>query len=412
MAAGDGNGSERRPLGVHRNVIALGFVSLFTDVSTEIVRPILPVFLTSIGASKVAIGLVEGVAESLSSFWKVVSGWLADRFRRRKLLTGLGYGISAAVKPFFGLITHWGQGLAIQVVDRTGKGLRTAPRDAMIADVSEDGTRGRSFGIHRAMDQTGAVLGPLVAAVLLRAFGGSSATGAGGAAAMLPAMRKTLFCAGIPGAIAVAVLVFAVREKRRREETKKGTNLSWRGLPGGFRGFVLVMALFTLGNSSNAFLLLRAGDFGMPLLYNAFLLSLFNVVTVLFSVPGGMLSDRLGHKRVLSLAFGVYAASYVGFALATRAWMIWALFAFYGLFEALSGPAERALVGDLVPSELRGRAYGVYHFAVGVMALPASVLFGFLWERLGAPAAFGVGAALAVLAAGLLLVTVRAETSR
>jgi len=355
--------------------------------------------------------VIEGAAESMASFFKIAGGWLSDHMRKCKVFVLIGYALSAAVKPLFGVITHWWHALLIQMTDRTGKGIRTAPRDAMIASVSEDGSRGRSFGFHRALDQTGAVLGPLAAAGLLYLFGAAfPLKGATVAPEYIAAIRKTILFAAIPGVLAVVTVVFFVRERKPLHPGAKHLAVSWQGLPVAYRRFVLVMGLFTLANASNAFLILRAKDVGIDLWQLPLLYGLYNLVTVIFSIPGGALSDKVGRKPLLVAALVVYAACYLGFAFAARVWMIWVLFAVYGLFEAFCEPAERALVGDLARDELRGRAYGVFHAVRGAAALPASVLFGWLWDRTGsATVPFLLCAGLALVAAVLLALVVPAH---
>lgn len=376
------------------NVRALGMVSLLTDASTEMIYPLLPLFLTrTLGAGAVFVGLVEGVAESTASLLKLISGWLSDRLRRRKALVVWGYGLSSLTRPLMAMALVPGHVLGIRFLDRIGKGIRTSPRDALIADSTPRHARGAAFGFHRAMDHLGAVVGPLLAFALLPVVGGS--------------YRGIFWLASIPAALCVLVLVTAVREVPPQGPPERLPRLTRLPEDSRFTGFLLSVTCFTLGNSSDAFLLLRAREAGVseaaiPLLWAA-----LHVVKSASSLPGGILSDRIGRRGAIVAGWMVYAAVYAGFALAERAWHVWGLFLVYGLYFGLTEGVEKALVADLVPSESRASAYGVYHTAIGITALPASLLTGWLWQALGAPVAFGAGAGLAATAAILLWVALR-----
>lgn len=404
-----GAGDGRRFL--PRTVVALGVVSFLTDFASEMIYPLLPVFLAgTLGAGAVALGVVEGAAESTAALLKLVSGWLSDRVRRRKPLVVAGYALAAVVRPLIGLTQAAWQVLAIRVGDRVGKGLRTSPRDALIGDVVEASARGRAFGFHRAADHAGALVGPLVAFALLRWAGLD--------------LRTVFLWAAVPGALAVLVLVAWVRETPSRRHAPPGNDgdapeearelarepVGWRHLrqsaglmPRRFWLYLAVLFVFTLGNSADAFLILRAVDVGVapemvPLLWSA-----LHLVKSVASTPGGMLSDRFGRRGPIIAGWSLYALVYLGFGVVDRGWHIWALFAVYGLFFALTEGAEKALVADLVPAERRGAAFGWFHLAVGAGALPASLLFGGVWHTWGPPAAFATGAVLAVVAAAGLL---------
>ncbi|NIQ37597.1 MAG: MFS transporter [Proteobacteria bacterium] len=383
----------RGPLKLKKNIFFLGVVSLLTDVSSEMIYPLLPLFLASVlGVSLPFIGLIEGVAESTASFMKVVSGWLSDRSRRRKPFIWIGYGLSTVVKPLFALSTAGWQVLLFRFGDRFGKGIRTSPRDAMIADSAPEKEKGKSFGFHRAMDSLGAVFGPLAAFLLLPVVGGN--------------LRWIFFLAFIPAVLAVLVILFFVREVERDtpESAKTETvSIGWRDLGPEFRYFVVIVCLFTLGNSSDAFLVLRARDLGLSTVTIPLLWLFFNGVNTVFSIPGGMLSDRVGRKRVIFWSFLFYGLVYLGFAVAARPLHVWLLFALYGVYYGFSEGVLRAYVADLVPSRVRGTAYGVFHTATGTMAFPASLVMGILWHKFGAPWAFVFGAVLALISALLLL---------
>ncbi|MEQ1690005.1 MAG: MFS transporter [Gemmatimonas sp.] len=374
-----------------RNVLALAAVSFLTDASSEIIAPLLPMFLIgTLGASARTIGLIEGGAEAVASLLKLASGWWSDRSRRRKPLIVFGYAIASLVRPLIGFAQTTTQVLAIRFTDRVGKGVRGAPRDALLAASTPVAYRGRAFGFHRAADHAGAVVGPLIAMACL--------------AWLAMPLRHVFFVAAIPGALAVLVAVFAVRE----QPVTVGASMPVAGiatdpLPQSFRRVMIPIALFTLGNSTDAFLILRANQLGVSLALIPLLWVLLHIVKSLSSTPGGALSDRVGRTPLIVGGWIVYALVYAGFAGATTTWHIWALFALYGIVFGLSEGTEKALIADLVPSAIRGRAFGWYHAVIGVAALPASVVFGAVWDRYGASTAFLMGAALALTAALLLL---------
>jgi MFS family permease len=378
-----------------RTVIALGAVSLLTDASSEMIYPLLPIFLSSVlGAGPLAIGAIEGLAESVAALLKLLSGWWSDRLPRRKPLVVAGYGIASVVRPLVGLAQSVPQVLAIRVVDRVGKGIRGAPRDALIADAVDPSTRGRAFGFHRAADHAGAVIGPLVAWALL-GWGGLS-------------LRTVFLLAGLPAALAVITLVIGVRESpRTRPGPGPRPGLRDGGFSGRFRAYLLVLLLFTLGNSTDALLILRASDLGVSAALVPVLWAMLHVVKSVSSTPGGVLSDRLGRRPLIIGGWLVYAVVYLGFAIASAEWHAWALFAVYGTYFGLTEGVEKALVADLVPADRRGTAFGWYNLTIGLAAFPASLLFGAVWQAFGAPVAFSMGATLAVMAAAGLAVVLR-----
>lgn len=382
--------------GITGNVLILGLVSLLTDVSSEMIYPLLPLFLTSVlGAGPAFLGVIEGVAESTAALLKLVSGIWSDRVRRRKRLVLGGYGLSALARPLVALATGPLAVLAIRFTDRIGKGVRTSPRDALIADSVAPQLRGRAYGFHRSMDHAGALLGPLLATALL--------------ATWTKNLRVIFALAAIPGFLAVLLIVLKVREAAAAEGFLRGNGGFLRNLPRGpMRRFLLILLLFTLGNSTDAFLLLRAGDLGVSAVAIPLLWAFFHVVKMASVYPFGALSDRLGRRGMILAGWGVYALAYLGFGRASSEWQIWALFAFYGLFYGLTEGTEKALLADMVPAEQRGSAFGWYHCAIGIGALPASLLFGWLWQQFGAAAAFDLGAGLAGLAALLLWLLVSA----
>lgn len=388
------NDSRARPR-LGRNVIALGAVSFLTDVSSEMIYPLLPVFLTAVlGADAAFVGAIEGAAETTAALLKLASGWWSDKVRRRKPLVVIGYGIASIARPLVAIAQSASQVLAIRVSDRVGKGIRNAPRDALIAESVDPSIRGRAFGFHRAMDNAGGILGPLIAfAVLTWHFA---------------ELRTVFWLSAIPAVLSLLVLVVFVRDVPRTatESTPGSPGLDLtRPMGARFWRVLAVIFLFTLGNSTDAFLLLRANQLGVPVALAPILWAALHVVKTASNVPGGALSDRIGRRPTLIAGWLLYAAVYFAFARATAAWQAWALFAVYGLFFGLTEGSERALVADMVSLERRGTAFGWYNLAIGLGALPASLLFGFVWDRAGAPAAFVMGASLALAAAvGMTLV--------
>jgi MFS family permease len=390
---------ERPKLG--RNVMALSAVSFLTDVSSEMIYPLLPVFLTSVlGANASFIGAIEGAAETTAALLKLASGWWSDRVRKRKPLVVLGYGIATFMRPLVAIAQSASQVLLIRVADRVGKGIRNAPRDALIAESVDPSIRGKAFGFHRAADHAGGVLGPLIAFALLTYN--------------LAPIRTVFWLAAIPGVLSFAVLVLFVREIPRPAEAPAGTGPDLtQPLGARFWRVLGVIFVFTLGNSTDAFLLLRANQLGVAVALAPVLWAALHVVKSVSSTPGGALSDRIGRRPTLIMGWALYAAVYFGFARATAAWQAWALFGVYGIFFGLTEGAERALMADLVIPERRGTAFGWYNLSIGLGALPASLLFGWVWDRAGAPTAFVMGAALALAAAvGMMVVGPRATLAR
>lgn len=383
---------------IPRTVWALCAVSFLTDVSTEMAVVIMPLFLIgTLGASVAFVGLIEGIAETTASLLKVFSGWLSDRLGRRKALVVIGYSLSAATRPLFALAGSGAQILGARFLDRVGKGLRTSPRDALLADSVAENERGFVFGFHRAMDHAGAVAGPLITFMLL--------------AAGLAGYRGIFWLAAIPAALTIPILVFGVREIQGAEAPRQfPLQVAKSAFDPQFRRYLVVVLLFTLGNSSDAFLLLRAKSLGIADAHIPLLFAALHVSKMLSSVPGGALSDRLSRKTLVVAGWLIYAAVYFGFAHATTGLHIWALFICYGFFFGLTEGTERAWVADLVPRESRGRAYGLFHFAIGLGALPASLLMGWLWEKFGIAIAFHTGAAIALASAFALMFVVNRES--
>lgn len=385
--------NNRTIVGMARNVVVLGVVSLFTDLSSQMIFPLLPLFFANVlGINKSLIGLIEGVAESTASLLKVFSGWLSDRLGRRKSIVFAGYALSTLSKPFFALSTTWLHALGTRFIERVGKGIRTSPRDALIAAASEEGGRGKTYGFHRMMDRVGAV-GGVILAYLLLAWTNQN-------------FRQIFLIATIPGLLAVLAILL-VREPRARGERTALPTLSLGLFDRRFKLFIAIAVLFALGNFSYAFLVLRAEEMGVrvgtiPLVYLT-----YNIVSALFSMPAGALSDRLGRRKVLAMGYGTFGLVSLGFVVTQAPIYAWALFAFYGVYHAIYEGVSRAFAADLAPADLRGTALGVYHTAVGLATLPASYIGGTLWHAFGSAATFSYGAVLALLAALLLLIGLR-----
>ena len=397
------------------NVLMLGVVSLLTDASSEMIFPLVPVFLTGlmpVGAAAVYVGLMEGVAETAASILKIASGRASDKFGKRKVFTVFGYGLSSVVRPLMALAGSGGHVVGLRFLDRVGKGLRASPRDALIADSISPDIRGRAFSFHRAMDHLGAIIGPLAAIVFLYAFLGYSLWGGGSASPTtgeIRALRWLFAFAAVPGLASMLVLLLKVRDIAPAPAPAPAADAVARPrLPLQFYCFVGVVTLFALGNSSDLFLLLYGrAQFGLSLLKLILLWVALHLSKAVFSLPGGMLADRWGRRPVILVGWFVYALVYLGLAGVRHEWQFWALMAVYGCYHGMTEGVEKALVADYVPSAARATAFGLYHGAIGMAALPASLLFGVFWQRLGPGRAFAIGAGLAGLAAVLLALQLR-----
>jgi len=390
---------------IPRNVLAVSCVSFLNDTASEMVYPVLPMFLTKVlGASIGFVGVIEGIAESTASLLKLASGWLSDRIGKRKGFVVAGYALAALSRPFIGATAHASQVLGIRFLDRFGKGIRTAPRDVLIAESASAGNRGASFGFHRMMDNLGAVAGPLCAFLLLQY-------------AKID-LRLLFFITAIPGIIAVIVVLWFVRETKKVNAVGDPPSVSRTGpkakkkLPGTFYVFLIAIALFTLGNSSDAFLLLRAQGVGVAVPLLPIVWVLHSGVKSVVSLPGGIISDRFGRKPAIVSGWIIYAAVYAGFAFVSTQLGVWLLFASYGVFYGLTEGVEKALVTDLVHEDIRGTAFGVYHAVIGLLAFPSSALFGLLWQHYGHETAFLTGTGLAIISAVVFVAGVRSPLAR
>lgn len=385
-------------------VFALSFVAFLNDASSDIIYPLLPAFLAlSLGATPFAIGLIEGFAESVASILKLFSGYLSDKFDKRKLPVFLGYSLAAVMRPLLAFATSWPQVLVVRMADRVGKGIRGAPRDALLAGGVPPANRGLAFGFNRAADHLGAVVGPVLAFLLL------SYLAADPQSPTAREYQQVFLFASIPVAIGLFVIVFFVKEERTRagEIDPAPIKFSLSQFDGDFKRLLFVVALFTLSNSTDAFLLLRAEQSGVPPAMLPLLWMVLHFSKVLSSLVGGDLSDRFGRRSLIVTGWLIYAGVYVAFAFVDAAWQAWGLFVVYGFYFGLTEGVEKAFVADMVEPEKRGTAYGLYNLAYGITVFPASLLFGLLWNQFGAAAAFIASACVSVLSAILLLTTIR-----
>ena len=407
----------RRYRNLPPNVLALSVVSLLNDASSEIIYPLLPFFLTLVlGASPFVIGSIEGAAESISSLLKLAAGYFSDKHSKRKATIFAGYGLSAVIRPFLGFATSWTGVFFLRITDRIGKGIRSAPRDALVADSTPPEKRGLAFGFHRAMDNAGAVVGPLLGFFLIEYFAADRA------APSKEEYTQVFLAASIPAILSLFVVGFFVRETKtavqseppKESPKKKGQRIKDKKpktpFDNNFRKFLFVLVLFTLSNSSDTFLLLRAREAGIEPVWIPLVWAFLNIVKVISSLVGGDLSDRIGRKTLIFSGWLLYGIVYAGFAFVTTPGAAIILFAFYGIYFGLTEGVEKALVTDLVPAERRGTAFGWYHLAFGIAVFPASLAMGAIWNYYGFQVAFLTSAAISIAAAFLLL-TVQTKKS-
>jgi MFS family permease len=386
--------------GFSRNVFFTGLVSFFMDISSEMIYPLVPLFLTSVlGVNKSVIGLIEGVAESTASLLKVFSGWFSDRIGRRKSLMVIGYGISVLSRPIIATANIWQQVFASRFTDRLGKGIRTAPRDAIIAESTEPTHLARAFSFHRSMDTMGAVVGPALAIFFLGIFNND--------------YRKIFWLSMAPGIVAVLLIIVFIREKKKflPSHTIKPqltlNHFSWKA-----KFFLIIATLFALGNSSDVFLILRAGQVGMPTLLIPAVYLFFNLVYSLSAIPAGIAADKFGRKRVILLGFVLFAVLYYGFAIAESSTAIWVLFGLYGLFMGLTEGIQKAFLAAIIPQDFKATAFGVYGTCVGMATLPASLIGGLLWDHVSPSATFYFGSVTATISAILFMVLIMSAKDR
>ena len=385
-----------------RNVWAVGLTSFFMDISSEMVLNILPLFLANVlGVKTNIIGLIEGLAEATASILKLFSGWLSDKLGGRKWLAVAGYGLSAVMKPFFYIASTWELIAGVRWIDRVGKGIRTAPRDALVADSVTQETRGLAFGFHRTLDTAGALVGIIIAAVVVwlaqrNTLDLSKST-----------FQTVVLISLLPAFLAVLSLAVGAKDVAIKGQ-RAAPKFSLRGMGKPFNTFLVIVSIFTLGNSSDAFLVLRAQNLGISVIGILVMLAMFNLIYSMVSTPAGSLSDRIGRRRLIIGGWLVYAAIYLGFAFAQTAWQVWALYVIYGLYYGMAYGTANALVADLVPDHIRGTAYGTYNAFIGILTFPASFIAGVLWQGMGSWKGFGpsapflFGGTLALIAAGLM----------
>ncbi|MEA3488789.1 MAG: MFS transporter [Candidatus Omnitrophota bacterium] len=382
--------------GITRNIFILGFVSLFTDLSSQMVFPLIPLFLTTVlGTGAYAVGIVEGAAETTASLLKVVSGYWSDKIKKRKPFLLFGYSLSSFTKPLFAVANVWSFVLFVRVIERIGKGLRTAPRDALVAESCDEGVRGKAYGFHRAMDGIGSVLGALLAFLLLPVLG----------------YRNIFLFAFIPGIIAVFVVLFVKEKKALVKEKPQGkpVKLSFRELPGNLRLFIIVSSVFALGHFGYAFLLLRAKNIGLADNMAILLYVLFYIVYTICIIPAGILSDKIGRKPVLVAGYLVFAITSFGLIFTSNIHSILLFFVIYGIFYAMIDGVQRAFVVDLAPERLKATALGAFHTAIGLVALPGGFIAGLLWDKISPEATFVYGFMLAMLSM-VLFIFVKSKT--
>lgn len=379
--------------GFGRNVFISGLVSFFMDISSEMIYPLVPLFLANVlGVNKSVIGLIEGIAESTASLLKVFSGWFSDRIGNRKWLMAVGYGISAISRPIIALAATWHHVMGFRFMDRFGKGIRTAPRDAIIAESSETAYMGRAFSFHRSLDTMGAVIGPALAFFLLGIFSND--------------YRKVFWLSMIPGIIAVLLIIFFITEKKKVFSVKPAERpkLTMKHFDWRFKSFVLIAGIFAIGNSSDVFLILRAQQIGVPTVMIPVVYLLFNLIYSLSAIPAGIAADRFGRKRVILLGFILFAVLYYGFAIASDTKAIWILFGFYGLFMGLTEGIQKAFLATIIPQDFKATAFGVYNTVIGIAMFPASLVGGWLWDNISPSATFYFGAITASLSAALFTI--------
>ena len=378
--------------GITRNIFLLGLVSLFTDLSSQMIFPLIPLYLVSVlGTGALVVGICEGAAETTASLIKVFSGYWSDRLKRRKPFVFIGYSLSAVTKPLFALARTWPLVLTIRMIERVGKGIRSAPRDAIVAESVDRSVRGKAYGFHRAMDGLGSVLGALLAFILLSTTNSDYA--------------RIFLLAGIPGIAAVLFILFIKEPERTEGKQVRTTSMrvSFRALPANLRLLIVAASVFYLGHFGYAFLLLRAKDIGLTDQTAILLYVLFYVVYVIAAIPAGMLSDRVGRKPVLMASYLIFAIVSLGLIFTTSLHSVLPFFAIYGMSFAMFDSVQRAYVVDFAPEHLRATALGTFHAAVGLVALPGGYVAGMLWDKIGPEATFVYGLALAVISSLLLL---------
>jgi MFS family permease len=384
----------RRYFGFERNIFFTGLTSFFTDTSSKMVYSVMPLFLLSIGASKTQISLIEGIAESTASLMKAVSGFWSDKIGKNKPFMIIGYAATALVTPLYAHVLHPVQVLIYRFLERVGKGIRTAPRDSLIAASVQKNETGKSFGFHKAMDNSGAIIGPLIAAIILYAVPlGDPLSG----------YRIIFWIAAIPAVMGVLTIIFLVKESKRTEVPAR-SRISLRRLPRNFYIFLIIIAIFTLGNSTDALLIVRTSETGISQSMVPFIYMLFNMVSVVLAIPIGKLSDRVGRGKLITLGFLLYSLVYFLFGALTDIRIYIGLFILYGVYSALTDTCQKSLVSDLIAKEMKGTSFGLYHAVLGIMLLPASIIAGYLYDHVSAGSPFYFGSLISFIAAVLMAI--------
>ncbi|MBP2032826.1 MFS family permease [Clostridium algifaecis] len=381
------NEKDKKVLGIERNIFFTGITSFLTDTTTKMIYSIMPLFLMSIGASKTEVSLIEGIAESTASVLKAVSGWWSDKIGKNKPFMIIGYGFTAILSPLFSIVTSPLQVLVIRFSERVGKGIRTAPRDSLVAGSSSDSEKGKNFGFHKAMDNSGAIIGPLLAFIILSVFPGN--------------YRKVFIFSALPGIFGLITIIFFVKEAKKSKDAlpKKITlnDFSYK-----YYIFLCIAFVFTLGNSTDALLLVKANDIGIKALFIPIVYLIFNSVSVIFAVPMGILSDKFGREKLIIFGYLLYFVIYLGFGMTTNKLLVILLFALYGLYSAATDGIQKALVSDLIDKNKRGTGLGIYNSLIGITLLPASLIAGVLYDKVNNSAPFYLGSAMALIAAILM----------
>ena len=385
--------ANRRYFGLDKNIFFTGLTSFFTDTSSKMVYSVMPLFLLSIGATKTQLSLIEGIAESTASLLKAVSGFWSDKIGKNKPFMIIGYAATALVTPLYSYVVHPMQVLVFRFLERVGKGIRTAPRDSLIAASSPKNETGKSFGFHKAMDNSGAIIGPLIAAAVLFFLPDND-----------PDFQyKTIFwIAAIPAVMGVFILMFLVKDIKAQSVSAK-TPVSIKKLPKNFYFFLLIISIFTLGNSTDSLLIVRTSETDISSSWIPFIYMIFNVVSVFLAIPIGKLSDRIGRGKLITLGFLIYSLVYFMFGAFNNIWVFVGMFIMYGIYSALTDTCQKSLVSDLIPKELKGTGFGLYHAVLGIMLLPASLIAGYLYDNVGASWAFYFGSIMSGIAMLLMI---------
>lgn len=380
---------KRSIFGLNRNILFTGLTSFLTDTSVKMVYSVMPMFLMSIGASKTSLALIEGIAESTAALIKALSGFWSDRIGKNKPFMLIGYGLSALIIPLYTFVVSPMQVLCLRFVERFGKGIRTAPRDSLIAGSVLNGETGRSFGLQKAMDNSGAIVGPLMAFTLL---------------ALIPGNYRLIFLvAGIPSILAIFVIIFGIREAKKSKH-ELFTRFHLKDFPAKYYFFLGIVFVFTLGNSTDALLLVKANEIGVKIALIPLVYLITNLVSVLASIPIGSLSDRIGKERILIIGFMIYAIVYFGFGITSKMGVIIALFALYGLYSAGTDSIQKAFISDIIDMNKKGTGLGIYNALLGITLLPASLIAGLLYDKINSSIPFYFGAVTAIISAALMVV--------